>query len=187
MPFPHPYASSLPTVGTSPAPHTFVNSFGRAAKSKVWPIRHWGGNANSNPLLTLCLVAQRSYQILKDAWNVPFLSRASGSGTGDAELPRSEATPATSSKSQTSTFLTVSWTTVGTSETRVRKCGSIIGFRLYSSKRKYSLNERTTTALQSLFLFSAEHALDPFTRTCGVSDNGVQTPCISYVSDTRTC
>ena len=98
---------------------------------------------------------------------------------------RSEATPATSSKSQTSTFLTVSWTTVGTSETRVRKCGSIIGFRLYSSKRKYSLNERTTTALQSHFLLSAEHALDPFTRTCGVSDNGVQTPCISYVSVTR--
>ena len=47
---------------------------------------NWGGNANSNPLLTLCLVAHRSYQVVKDAWNVPFLSRASGSGTGDAEL-----------------------------------------------------------------------------------------------------
>ena len=31
------------------APHAFNYSFGRAAKSKVWPIRHWGGGVNSNP------------------------------------------------------------------------------------------------------------------------------------------
>ena len=32
-----------------PAPHEFFNSFGRAAKSKLRPIRHWGGEVNSNP------------------------------------------------------------------------------------------------------------------------------------------
>ena len=32
-----------------PAPHTFLNSFGRAAKSKLWPIRCWDGEGISNP------------------------------------------------------------------------------------------------------------------------------------------
>ena len=33
------------------ASHTFLNSFGRAAKSKLWPIRHRGREVNSNPYL----------------------------------------------------------------------------------------------------------------------------------------
>ena len=44
---PHPNASLLPTIGTLPAPHTFLNSFLRAT-SKLWPIRHWGGEVTSN-------------------------------------------------------------------------------------------------------------------------------------------
>ena len=32
-----------------PAPHTFRNSFEQTAKSKIWPIRLWGGEANCNP------------------------------------------------------------------------------------------------------------------------------------------
>ena len=28
---------------------TFRSSFGRTAKFKIWPIRHWGGDAHSNP------------------------------------------------------------------------------------------------------------------------------------------
>ena len=34
-------------IGKSiPTPHTFLNSFGWAAKFKCWPIRHWGGEDN---------------------------------------------------------------------------------------------------------------------------------------------
>jgi len=32
-----------------PSPHTLLNSFERDAKSKLWPIRHWGGEADDNP------------------------------------------------------------------------------------------------------------------------------------------
>ena len=39
----------LLTIDTIPAPHTFLNSVGRAANSKLWPIRHWGGEANPIP------------------------------------------------------------------------------------------------------------------------------------------
>lgn len=44
----HPSLMSI-TVGAptleSPAPHMFRSLFGRTAKSKVWPIYHWGGEA----------------------------------------------------------------------------------------------------------------------------------------------
>ena len=29
-----------------PAPHTFSSSFERTAKSKIWSVRQWGGEAN---------------------------------------------------------------------------------------------------------------------------------------------
>jgi len=32
-----------------PAPQKFLNLFGRAAKSKSRPIRHWGGGVNCTP------------------------------------------------------------------------------------------------------------------------------------------
>ena len=32
-----------------PTPYTFRSSFERSAKSKIWPIRRWGGEDNSNP------------------------------------------------------------------------------------------------------------------------------------------
>ena len=31
------------------APLTFRGPFERTAKSKIWPIRQWGGEANDNP------------------------------------------------------------------------------------------------------------------------------------------
>ena len=43
------YAELLPTIDTTPASQTLLSPFGRAATSKLWPIRHWGGSANSNP------------------------------------------------------------------------------------------------------------------------------------------
>ena len=33
--------------------HTFRSSFGRTAKLKIWPIRHWGGEAHSTPSTSL--------------------------------------------------------------------------------------------------------------------------------------
>ena len=35
--------------GPLSAPHIFRCSFGRTAKSRVWPIHHWGEEAYSNP------------------------------------------------------------------------------------------------------------------------------------------
>ena len=34
---------------TVPAPDTFRSSLVRTSSSKIWPIRHWGGEADSNP------------------------------------------------------------------------------------------------------------------------------------------
>ena len=34
---------------TYTAYHTFRNWFGRSASLKIWPIRHWRGEAHSNP------------------------------------------------------------------------------------------------------------------------------------------
>ena len=45
MLLPHPYGSWLPTTGTSFAPLTFLDSFGRTVKSKLWPTRDWGEEA----------------------------------------------------------------------------------------------------------------------------------------------
>ena len=42
--------------GLMPAPHTVRSSFGRSAKSRVWPIRHWGGEVHSTNLYGLILV-----------------------------------------------------------------------------------------------------------------------------------
>ena len=42
---------AVPKLGPIPAPHTFHSLFGRTAESRVWPIRHWGGEAHSNPLV----------------------------------------------------------------------------------------------------------------------------------------
>ena len=39
--------NTVPTL--DPAPHTFRSSFGRTAKSRVWPIRRKGGEAHPNP------------------------------------------------------------------------------------------------------------------------------------------
>ena len=41
---------AVPTLGCMSAPHMFRSSFGRTAKSRVWPIRHWGREARSNPV-----------------------------------------------------------------------------------------------------------------------------------------
>ena len=68
---------------------------------------------------------------------------------------RSEATPATSSKSQNSTFLTVSWTTVGTSESRAwmranyRLPTLLVGEKILTQRKNYN-----STAVISCFLLS---------------------------------
>ena len=48
------HSSTMSTmVGTptleSPAPHMCRSLFERTAKSTLWQIRHWGGEAHSNP------------------------------------------------------------------------------------------------------------------------------------------
>ena len=44
--------------GPLPAPYTFCCSFGRTAKSTVWPIRHWGGEPYANPYSSIYLYAR---------------------------------------------------------------------------------------------------------------------------------
>lgn len=40
---------TLPALDPIPVPLKLCNSFGRTAKPGVWPIRHWGGGAQSSP------------------------------------------------------------------------------------------------------------------------------------------
>ena len=53
--------------GTVPAPQWFHNSLRRYGKSKVWPLRHWGGAPGYNPEL-------RVYHIKRPTSSFPFLS-----------------------------------------------------------------------------------------------------------------
>ena len=59
-------------IYTVPAPHTFLNSFGRAAKSNIWTIRHWGGDANSNPYVVLRTVVTKRFILI--LWSMTFIS-----------------------------------------------------------------------------------------------------------------
>ena len=48
---------------TVPAPHTFRNSLERTSKSKIWPIRRWGGEANSNPWYMIKTAVYELYHV----------------------------------------------------------------------------------------------------------------------------
>ena len=50
---------TVPRKGPLPAPHIFRCSFGRTAKSRVWSIRQWGGEAYSNPYYHVIAEATR--------------------------------------------------------------------------------------------------------------------------------
>ena len=62
------YTITVPTKGHLPAPHSFRCSHGRTSKSRLWPIRHWGREAESNP--EVLPTYQRSFELWR--YNIMF-------------------------------------------------------------------------------------------------------------------
>ena len=56
--FDHVHTIGTSTLG-SPAPHVFRTLFGRTAKTKLWLIRHWSGEAHSVP--SICQVRTKHF------------------------------------------------------------------------------------------------------------------------------
>ena len=62
---------TVPRKGHIPAPHTFRASFGRTVKSRVWPVRHWGGE---HPLLFTYYVNRSMHKRTRTFYVCSFFS-----------------------------------------------------------------------------------------------------------------